>query len=251
MSDDHGDFDRSLPPAVSASESGHHLPGWLHPGDPESRWPVSIALITAMALQWAIGRQGYIVVPHWHWLLIALESALLVILVCINPTSFTRTNRLEWAASKALTIAITADNIASAITLDMRILTHHEINAQPEMLFGSGGAVFLTNIIAFGIIYWEIDLGGPFARGGAGKALRHPDFLFPQTDNPRVATPGWTPRFADYLYLSFTNVVAFSPADTLPLSRRAKGLMALQSTVAVSTLVLVIARAVNVLDVAG
>lgn len=244
---DPGESPLLLPPV---SDSAHHrLPAWLQPGDPESRWPVAAALVTAMALQWMVGRQGYIVVPRWHELLIALEALLLVVLVCINPRSFTRTNRLEWAASKALLIAITADNIASAIVLDWRILNGHEVNSHPEMLFGSGGAVFLTNIIAFGIIYWEIDLGGPFARGGAGKALRHPDFLFPQTDNPRIAGPGWTPRFVDYLYLSFTNVVAFSPADTLPLTGRAKALMALQSTVAVSTLVLVIARAVNVLDV--
>lgn len=248
MSGDRGESHPVVAPGEPAPEPVHHRLPWLETGDPESRWPVSIALITAMALQWAVGRQGFIAVPHWHWLLIALEALLLMILVVINPTSFTRTNRLEWAASKALLGAITVDNIVSAIVLDTRILTHHEVNTQPEVLFGSGGAVFLTNVIAFGIIYWEIDLGGPFARGGAGKALRHPDFLFPQTDKPRIAGAGWTPLFLDYLYLSFTNVVAFSAADTLPLTRPAKALMALQSTVAVSTLALVIARAVGALD---
>ena len=102
----------------------------------------------------------------------------------------------------------------------------------------------------FGIWYWELDLGGPFARAGVDE--RHPrriypDFLLPQTDRPALAPEDWEPRFLDYLYVSLTNVIAFSPTDTMPLTRRAKAMMAVQSLVAVSTLALVIARAINVL----
>lgn len=221
----------------------HHLPPWLRPGDPESRWATLTALIVAMALQLAVPDQ-YTVVPRWP--LITLEALLLAVLVLINPTKFTRTNAFERTASMVLLAAITLDNIASAVVLDVQILTG-KVSQEAELLLGSGGAVFLTNIIVFGIWYWEMDLGGPFARGSTDRKLRHPDFLFPQTDNPRIAGPDWAPRFADYLYVSFTNVVAFSPTDTMPLTRRAKSLMALQSMVAVSTLALVIARAVNVL----
>ncbi len=112
-------------------------------------------------------------------------------------------------------------------------------------LLTSGAAIYLTNIIAFGLWFWEIDRGGPFARARATSP--HPDFLFPQMSSPDVAHPDWEPRFVDYLYVSFTNAVAFSPTDTMPLTRRAKALMALQSLVALSTIGLVIARAVNVL----
>jgi len=118
------------------------------------------------------------------------------------------------------------------------------------VLLGGGAAVFVTNIIVFGICYWTIDLGGPLGRAGTDArhpASRYPDFVFPQSEKPDLAPSGWQPRFPDYLYLSFTNVVAFSPTDTMPLTPRAKGLMAVQSVVALSTLVLVIARAVNVL----
>ncbi len=219
------------------------VPVWLRPGNPESRWPVLIALVTAMAMQLAVHRQ-YTVVPRWP--LIAMEALLLMVLVMINPNRLTRTNSGERIASLVLLAAITLDNAASAAVLDYKIVTGMVSN-DPAILLGSGGAVFLTNIIVFGIWYWEVDLGGPFARGRSAKEDRHPDFLFPQTDNPRVAPADWTPKFVDYLYVSFTNVVAFSPTDTMPLTHRAKVMMTLQSIVAVSTLALVIARAVNVL----
>jgi len=117
--------------------------------------------------------------------------------------------------------------------------------ATPTGLLATGAAIYLTNIVVFGIWYWELDRGGPFARGAAQDP--YPDFLFPQMENPALALPEWSPRFIDYLYVSFTNAVAFSPTDTMPLSRWAKTLMALQSDVAVSTIALALARAVNIL----
>lgn len=226
----------------------HHerVPAWLRPGNPESRWPVFLALIAAMILQYAIPLQ-YTVVPRWP--LISLEALLLVALTIINPVRLTRSTKFGKAATLVLLIAITIDNTASAVILDYRILTG-QVSNNAAVLLGSGGAVFLTNIIVFGIWYWETDLGGPFGRAGVDE--RHPkrcfpDFMFPQTDNPALAPKDWEPRFLDYLYVSFTNVLAFSPTDTMPLTRRAKAMMALQSLVAVSTLALVIARAINVL----
>ena len=111
--------------------------------------------------------------------------------------------------------------------------------------------IIVTNIVVFGILYWLIDLGGPNkrARNHDEKIddLRHPDFLFPQQNIEHLKD--WEPRFVDYLYVSYTNVVAFSPTDTMPLTKMAKALMAVQSALAVSTLAFVIARAVNVLEV--
>jgi hypothetical protein len=112
-------------------------------------------------------------------------------------------------------------------------------------LLATGAAIYATNVIAFGVWYWELDRGGPFDR--AQGMDPHPDFLFPQMTAPHLAPPDWEPLFVDYLYLSLTNVLAFSPTDTLPLSRWAKSLMAFQSVVALSTTALVIARAVNIL----
>ena len=229
-----------------AKDAAQMLPAWLQPGNPESRWPVLVALISAIVMQGAIPRR-YTVVPRWP--LLAMELALVVVLLIINPVRLTRATRLGKGASLLLLAAITIDNTASAVVLDYHILTG-TVSNDAALLLGSGAAVFITNIIVYGIWYWEIDLGGPFARAGVTERTpeqRYPDFLFPQMDVRRLAPNDWEPRFLDYLYVSLTNVMAFSPTDTMPLTRRAKGMMSLQALVAVSTLALVFARAVNVL----
>ena len=111
-------------------------------------------------------------------------------------------------------------------------------------LLANGTGVYVTNIIAFALWYWELDRGGPLARA-IGTHV-HPDFLFPQMATPGLAKPDWQPTFLDYLYVSFTNATAFSPTDTMPLTRWAKMLMLVQSGIALLTVALVIARAVNI-----
>ena len=229
-----------------AKDAAQMLPAWLQPGNPESRWPVLVALVSAIAMQGAIPRR-YTVVPRWP--LLAMEIALVVVLLIINPVRLTRATKLGKGASLLLLAAITIDNTASAVVLDYHILTG-TVSNDAALLLGSGAAVFITNIIVYGVWYWEIDLGGPFARAGVTERTperRYPDFLFPQMDVRRLAPKDWEPRFLDYLYVSLTNVMAFSPTDTMPLTRRAKAMMALQALVAVSTIALVFARAVNVL----
>ncbi|GAS93011.1 hypothetical protein [Mycolicibacterium brisbanense] len=224
-----------------AAETGHHVPSWLRPGDPESRLPVLVALVAALALQVAIPR-SYTVVPRWP--LIVAELLLLAVLVWLNPIRFTRSTVLGRYATFVLLAAITLDNTLSAVLLDVKILSG-AVSNKAAILLGSGAAIFVTNIIVFGIWYWELDRGGPFARQ-TGKHP-YPDFMFPQMGNPNVAKPDWRPTFVDYLYVSITNVMAFSPTDTMPLARWAKMAMAVQAMVALSTAGLVIARAVNVL----
>jgi hypothetical protein len=224
-----------------AADAEHHVPSWLRPGDPENRWPVVIAIVAVIAIQHAIPVQ-YTVLPRWP--LIAMELLLLVVLLAINPIRLSRESTIGKWASLALTAAITIDNTASAVILDKRILSG-EVSNNAAVLLGSGAAIFVTNIIAFGIWYWELDRGGPFARRSGEQP--YPDFSFPQMSDPANAKPGWRPTFVDYLYVSFTNVVAFSPTDTMPLARWAKLMMVIQAMVSMSTIALVIARAVNVL----
>lgn len=218
-----------------------HIPSWLRPGDPESRLPVLGALITAIALQLLIAR-SYTLLPRWP--LIVLECLLLAVLVMLNPVRLTRSTTLGKYASFVLLGAITLDNALSAVVLDARIISG-KVSNDPALLLGSGAAIFVTNVIVFGIWYWELDRGGPFARRSGDRP--YPDFMFPQMGNPKVAKPDWRPTFLDYLYVSITNVMAFSPTDTMPLSRWAKMMMSVQALVALTTAGLVIARAVNVL----
>jgi uncharacterized membrane protein len=112
-------------------------------------------------------------------------------------------------------------------------------------LLVAAGQIWTVNVIAFGLWYWELDGGGPPRRRATPLGRR--DFAFVQMTVPALAEPGWSPRFVDYLYLSFTNASAFSPSDTVPLTSWAKLLMLIQSSISIVTLILVAARAVNML----
>jgi hypothetical protein len=105
--------------------------------------------------------------------------------------------------------------------------------------------ILLVNVVTFALLYWQLDGGGPAGR--IAEPPPFPDFQFPQTVTEGLAAPGWRPHFGDHLYVAFTNLVALSPTDTLPLTLRAKGLMALQSMISLSVLVVVLARVINIL----
>jgi hypothetical protein len=217
------------------------VPAWLRPTEAENRLPVAIAIAVAVAMQLALPNKYGV---HPRWLLPSLEIVLLVVLTVINPVRLSRRTAVGRYAALLVVALITVDNTISAILLDHDILTGRA-SSDAKGLLASGAAIYLTNMIAFGLWYWELDRGGPFSRTAGEQP--YPDFLFPQMSSPEVASPEWEPRFGDYLYISFTNVVAFSPTDTLPLTRGAKALMAVQSFVALSTVGLVLAHAVNVL----
>jgi hypothetical protein len=146
-------------------------------------------------------------------------------------------------AGLLLVAVMSVANGASAVLLLRALLLGH-LPGGAAALLRDGGEVYVTNIVAFALWYWELDRGGPIARAGA--LLRQPDFLFTQMTAPALVSPDWRPTFVDYLYLSYTNTTAFSPTDTMPLSRWAKILMLLQSAIALVTAALVIARAVNI-----
>ena len=230
----------SIAPSRDASQH-LRLPAWLRRTQGEIRWPVAAAIVVAIALQVALPDQ---LVLQSRWLLPSLELALLVALIVANPTRFDRESRAQRAAGLTLTGLISLANAWSA-TLLVLGLVHGREGQDAAPLLASGAAIWLTNIIAFGLWYWQFDRGGPSARAHARRVI--PDFQFVQMQNPELAPPEWEPEFVDYLYLSFTNATAFSPTDVMPLSRWTKLTMLAQSLVSLVTVALVIARAVNIL----
>ncbi len=141
-------------------------------------------------------------------------------------------------------------NTTATIRLVLLVLDGGKVDGAvltPSRLLVAGALVLTTNIITFALLYWQLDSGGPAGR--ASDPVPYPDFEFPQTAAAGLSAPGWQPRFHDYLYLAFTSALTFSPADTLPLVGRAKGLMALQSVISLSVLVVVLARVINILPV--
>jgi len=138
---------------------------------------------------------------------------------------------------------VTAAN-AAAITLLVHLLVNGA-RAQASQLLRAGIHMWCLNVLVFALWFWELDNGGPLARLHAGGEGR--DFLFPQQADPEIAPPNWRPLFLDYLYVSFTNATAFSPTDTMPLSRWAKMLMLVESAASLVLALMVAARAVNIL----
>jgi hypothetical protein len=183
--------------------------------------------------------------PLPHWLMPALEGALSVALSIANPIRIERRGPVVRAIAVALIVLITAANAVSAVLLISAIVEVLPSTSLAAPLLASGANIWATNVIAFGLWYWEFDRGGPVRRA---EGIRpHPDLLFPQMSSPELAPPDWEPYFVDYLYLSFTNATAFSPTDVMPLARWAKITMAVQSAVSLAVGALVIARAVNIL----
>jgi uncharacterized membrane protein len=213
--------------------------GELSPG--ESRWPAAVAILATIGLQIALPEA---LTFGSRWMLPIIELALLVTLVVVNPTRLHRESTDLRIVSLMLVALLTAANgVALVLLLDQ--LVAPKATLAGRTLLSSGVVIWATNVISYGVWYWEIDRGGPIRR--CHPDHRAPDFMFPQMENPGVKAGPWTPNFLDYLYVSLTNSTAFSPTDTLPLTRRVKALMAVQAICSLATVVVVGARAVNIL----
>jgi uncharacterized membrane protein len=235
--------ERLVAPEVAAAKSAeqHLVPAWRKATDGEHRLPVAMAVALAIALQLVLPNK---LVIQPGWILPSLEGLLMVGLFAANPRRINRTSTALRAASISLIALISLANAWSSGALIKGLINGTE-GDHASLLLARGASVYITNILVFALWYWEGDRGGPVSR--AQGLRKFPDFLFPQMAQPDLAPPDWHPNFLDYLYVSFTNAAAFSPTDTMPLSRWAKLLMLLQSAVALLTVALVIARAVNVL----
>jgi len=213
-----------------ARTAGHLKPAWQRRTRGEPRWQVAVP--------------GRLAVLRPVWILPALEGVLLGTLLIANPHRIDRESRGLRALGLTLAALISVGNAWSVAALAAGLVRGTEgENAGPLLV--TGGAIWLTNVIVFGLWYWEFDRGGPVARALGTRP--YPDFQFVQMASPGLAPPDWEPAFADYLYLAFTNAAAFSPTDVMPLSRWAKLAMTAQSVVSIVTVALIVARAVNIL----
>ena len=187
-----------------------------------------------------------------RWLIPALTLVLLAALLVSRPGgSFVE--RMGWRTAKLhltrrwLSLAMIGI-VSAANAASIGLLVHLLINgaaANASTLLRAAVHMWSVNVLLFALWYWQLDGGGPTGRPFCTTADR--DFLFPQQTQPELRESNWRPLFLDYLYVSFTNAAAFSPTDTMPLSRWAKMLMLVQSALSLSLGVMVVARAVNIL----
>jgi uncharacterized membrane protein len=219
------------------------LPGrpYPPPGAPEPVWPALLTILAAIGLEVALPER-LTVGPSW--LIPALEGALLIGLIMATPRMLEREHPRRRRVAIALTAIVTAANIYSLGALT-HFLLHHKVENGRELI-GSGVLIWLTNVLIFGLWYWELDRGGPGRRAAGHDGP--PDFLYPQMNDDRIEPLDWRPTFFDYLYVALTNAAAFSPTDTMPLSVAAKGAMGAQSLVSIVTIGLIVSRAVNILQ---
>jgi hypothetical protein len=212
------------------------------PARTEPRWPAALALLAVCGLRLALP-ESLSFGPDW--LLLAVVGALLI------PTAWARRrgmDRLTQILGYVLTSIVTLDLIVSLGLLLAALPLHKEL---PKDLLRSASALWITNILVFASWYWRLDAGGPRARELRGV---HTDgaFLFPQMTlnseaKREMGEQSWSPGFVDYLFLAFNTSTAFSPTDSPVLSRWAKILMMIQSLISFATVVLLAARAVNIL----
>src|SRR5271170_2983932 len=206
---------------------------------PEPRWPASLALVACVGL-YVILPNRLVVGPHW-----LLPIIVALPLAPLSARKHRHPDESVWIrhATIGLIGLMTLANVIS-----MALLVHHLLNSnvsQGRNLIYSAVAVWLTNVIVYGLWFWEVDRGGPHRRASGEKLL--PDIQFPQMENPGLAPEHWRPRFTDYLYTSFANGTSFAPADAMPLTLRAKLLFTSESLVSLITIAIVAARAVNIL----
>lgn len=216
----------------------------------EPRWHAAIAVLAALAL--------YITLPPKltigpGWVAPALVLFVLIPLLVIAPRQ--RLAKRTRLLSIVLIAIVNFFNLASALLLVASFFHPDKAsNHSAALVLRNGAQIWVTNILVFALWFWELDSGGPDARARAGAAVQFDtaDFLFPQMqmalaggDTAPCIDPKWKPRFLDYLYVGFTNSTAFSPTDTMPLTRWAKTLMTVEALISLMTVAIVVSRAVG------
>ena len=214
----------------------------LFQGGRDPLWHIQAVVLGVIGLQLLTNSS---LLPINRYALISLEVGLMLLVALITPPGYGRISPQRRSLMIGAIGVITIANAFSLILLlEALFYGSGEITGRDLLL--NGLAIYLTNIFMFALWYWEIDGGGPDRR--AANARTKHDFAFPQMTNSHLAQPSWLPGFTDYLYLSVTNVTNFASADTIPLTHRAKLLMMSQSFVALIVVVMVAARAINLMQ---
>ena len=208
----------------------------------ESRWPPALTLLSALVLLEVLPSH-VTALPVWVYYL-----SLVAVLLPMAAVALTKGNIVWLGIERTMIILLAAAYVANTIAelADMiGVITIHPSGENAFSLLSSGVAIWVANVLTFSLLYWQIDQGGPYAR--ASKSGAKPDWVFPQPAKPEDLPPDWRPLFLDYLYLGYNTATAFSPTDALPLTRRAKMLMMIESTISLLTMVIILSRAINIL----
>ncbi len=219
------------PPAVVQAARGEH---W---------WPVALAIVAAAFLHVALPAKYRVNPP---WIAPAVLLGLLAALIIGDPGRIDRQKTWLRIVTGTVIACLTAGNLLAAARLVHDIITNNKLYASNATgLLATGGVIWATNVIAFGLWYWDLDRGGAAAR--AHHPQPSPAFIFPEMLHSQYVPATWLPKFADYLSLGFWTATAFSPTDISAIKPWAKLLMITEAAVSLVIGALVIARAINIL----
>jgi len=201
---------------------------------------IALALVSLIANWHLISGVGW-----WIWLIASVPFGLLAVVLGAGLGEDRSSDQRRRVVIILLALTVVGSIVETALLIASLVAPYtHGITA--AQLLMAAAVIWTSNVVAFGLSFWELDCGGPVRRAMSAARL-HPDIQFPQDENPTLAQPGWTPHLVDYLYLSMTNSIAFSPTDAMPLTRSAKILMAIESAISIAAILFVAARAVNIL----
>ncbi len=200
---------------------------------------VVLALLSVWQGWELIGRRLW-----WVWLMLAVPELLLAVALFGGLSRISDGERRKRLAERLIAVVVTGSIVGLGLLIVS--LVHFGSSLTGAQLLLSAFALILTNVVAFALAFWELDCGGPVRRALSGTR-EQPDFQFPQDENKQLAPPSWRPQLHDYAYVSLTNSIAFSPTDAMPLSRAAKALMAVESVISIATVLVVAARAINII----
>ena len=210
----------------------------------ERRWPMAAAVLLAGVLRIFLPPQ--LRVNDARPVALVVLAVLMVALIVGDPGRIDRQATWLQVLTGVLIGVITLANAGSSVRLVYAIIKTEHFTDNANILLVSGGIIWLTNIIAFGLWYWDLDRGGPAAR--ALGTCTSPAFVFPEMSNPELVRDGWYPSFVDYLHLSYSTSMAFSPTDVSAIKPWAKLMMMAEETISLVVGILVVARAVNILQ---
>jgi len=209
----------------------------------ERRWPMTLAVVVAMVMHQVLP-EDFRLAPLWIYPVVM--SAFLVMLIAGDPGLINRERRWLRLTTGLMITLLALTNLFSAVRLVEGILTNDPFARDPYQLLAIGAIIWVTNVIAFALWFWDVDGGGAALRAVRG-AWADPAFVFPEMSLAELK-PGWYPQFADYLALSFNTCTAFSPTDVSAVKRWAKMLMIVESSASLVLATLVLAKAINSLS---
>jgi hypothetical protein len=207
----------------------------------EPRWPIVLAIIVAFALSLLPGR----VRAFPPWMVLLLTGVLIAPMAGLRLSS----TKQRWLQIEGIVTMLFVVLGVAGMVLDLKDLFVKMVTPPSGItgiqLLNSSISLWASNVLVFSVAYWRVDRGGSVAR--ANQTPGAPDWLFPREGADDESLPPWRPTFVDYLFLAFCTAAAFTPAEAMPMTTRAKLLMMAEGFIALITVLAIASRAIGLL----